>query len=152
MAKRFCNKVEDLRRQNAKFDSLFAEIAPQADCLSGFTGAINASNYIEKAEAFLSRKAEYENAVQAIDNLEKFSRNNLTKLEKWHGFVIGVGDEMTKAAKHQAVISQLSTEFLGLYGKEVVKNFAALQQTGSSRPRRGPRIRRARRARTRGCR
>ena len=129
LAKRFCNKVDDLRRQNAEFDSLFAEAGAHADCLGGFTGAISANNYIEKAEGFLSRQAEYESAVQAIGKVEKFSRNNLPKLKEWRAFVTGVGDELQKAAKTHAVIMQLSGEFKVLYGSDVVKNFATIQQT-----------------------
>lgn len=129
LAKLFGYKVDELRRQNTEFDNLFAEIGPHTDCLCGFTGAISATNYIEKAEAFLTRKSSYSDAVQAIEKVEKFSRNNLPKLKEWKTFVTGVGDEMTKAAKTHDVILQLTADFTTLYGKEVVKNFAAIQQT-----------------------
>lgn len=129
LAKRFCDKVDDMRKQNKDFNMLFSEIDPHNEIISSFTGVVNEANYIEKAENFLNNKDAYNNAVKAIENIEKFIRNNLPKFLKWKLFASGVCDELTKSAKTNNVITQLSLEFDHLYCKEVVKNFASIEQT-----------------------
>lgn len=129
LAKRFCDKVDDMRRQNKDFDTLFVELKPQSEIICGFTGAVSEANYIEKAENFLGNKDAYINAVQAVEQVEKFIRNNLPKLLEWKLFIEGVNDELKKAAKSNDAITQFSVDFNSQYGKEVVKNFATIQQT-----------------------
>jgi hypothetical protein len=129
LARLICEKVDFMRKHNRDFDLLFADIESQKELLSGFTGAISEANYIEKAENFLSIKDGCNNAIKAIEKVEKFIQNNLPRLLEWKSFVTAVNDELKKAAKANYVISQLSSEFNTLYGKEVVKNFAAIQQT-----------------------
>ena len=129
LAKRFCDKVVDMRKQNKDFDTLFSDIETQKETLSDFTGAVSEANYIDKAENFLTSKDSYIAAVQTIEKVEKFIRNNLPNLLKWKSFVEGVNDVLKSAAKSNDAIAQLTAEFNTKYGKEVVKNFAAIQQT-----------------------
>ncbi|MDD2211909.1 MAG: BREX system P-loop protein BrxC [Clostridia bacterium] len=129
LAKRFYDKVDDMRKQNKDFDKLFAEINEQKDILGEFTGAVSEANYIEKAEDFLKNQESFSKAIKAVEKVEKFIRNNLPKLRVWKTFATGVEDELSKSAKTNIVISQLGAEFNILYGKEVVKNYVSLQQT-----------------------
>lgn len=128
LAKHICDKVDFMRKQNADFDTIFADMEAQKDFLSGFTGSVSEANYIDRAEAFLSAKAVYADSVQAIEKVEKFIRNSLPKLLQWKGFVTGVNDELTKAAKSNKTIEQLSTDFNSHYRNDVVKNFTLIQQ------------------------
>jgi hypothetical protein len=128
LAKRISDKVDDMRKQNKEFDTLFVEIESQKNFLAGFTGAVSDSNYIDKAENFLANKDTYSNAVQVIEKVEKFIRDNLPSLLEWKSFTANVNDELTKSTKTNATISQWSAEFNTHYSKEVVKNFAAIQQ------------------------
>lgn len=129
LAKRFCDKVDDMRKQNKDFETLFPELEAQKEVLGGFTGAVSAANYIEKAENFLSNKEAYNQAVQAVELVEKFIRDNLPKFLQWKLFVSEVCDELTKSAKPNEGITQLSLEFKTLSSKEVIKNLASIQQT-----------------------
>ena len=129
LAKRFCDKVDDMRKQNKDLETLFPELEAQKEVLGGFTRAISAANYIEKAENFLSNKEAYNQAVQAVELVEKFIRDNLPKFLKWKLFVSEVCDELTKSAKPNKALTQLSLEFNTLSSKEVVKNLASIQQT-----------------------
>lgn len=128
LAKRICDKVDFMRKQNKDFDILFADLETQKDKLSAFTGAVSAANYITKAETFLTDKAVYNAAVEAIEKVEKFIRNNLPKLLEWKSFVVDVTDELKKAAKTNNALTQLSADFEKQYAGGVVKNFAAVQQ------------------------
>lgn len=127
LAKRFCDKVDDMRKQNKDFDLLFAEINEQKDILNEFTGVVSEANYIEKAENFLTHQESFNKAVKAVDKVEKFIRNNLPKLQEWKSFATGVKDELSKLAKTNILISQLYLKFNQFYGKEVVKSYVSLQ-------------------------
>lgn len=129
LAKHMCDKVEFMRKQNKDFDTLFGDLEKEKERLSDFTGAVSEANYIDKAGQFLTNKDDYNNAVQAIEKVEKFIRNNLPKLLDWKQFVVAVNDELTKAAKSNSAIEQLTKEFNTQYNKEVVKNFSGIQQT-----------------------
>lgn len=129
LAKRFCDKVDDMRNQNKDFDALFGEINEHKDILGGFTGVVSEANYIDRAEDFLDNKEAFTKAVKAIEKAEKVIRNNLPKLREWKAFASGVEDELSKSAKANTAITQLCLEFNKLYGQEIVKNFVSLQQT-----------------------
>jgi hypothetical protein len=129
LAKRFCDKVEDMKSSNKDFDTLFSNLELCKDQLGSFTGVVSEANYIEKAEDFLSNTMVFSNAVKEIEKAEKFIRNNLEKLRKWKSFIDGVTDELNKSAKSDSEITTLIAEFNSLYKGEVVKNFKQLQET-----------------------
>ena len=129
LAKRFCDKVDDMRKQNKDFDQLFADAESNKDVLSNFTGAVSESNYIEKADNFLSNKNPYSKALQSVEKVEKFIRTNLPKVREWRNFVTGVNDELIKSAQQNAAIAQLDADFNTHYRSEVVKNFIVIQES-----------------------
>lgn len=129
LAKRFCDKVEDMKRQNKDFDALFGNLEICKDQLGAFTGAVSEANYIDKAESFLSDTTVYSNAINEIEKAEKFIRNNLEKLRTWKSFTEAVTDELSKAAKTDTTIAELVSTFNSLYKGEVVKNIKSLQET-----------------------
>jgi len=129
LAKRFCDKVDDMKRQNKDFDALFSNLENSKDQLGNFTGAVSEANYIDKAESYLTQTDLYAKAVKGIVDAEKFIRNNLDKIRQWKAFADGVTDELTKAAKSDATIIALVATFDSLYKGEVVKNFKSLQDT-----------------------
>lgn len=129
LAKRFCDKVDDMKRQNKDFDALFSNLEISKDQLGSFTGAVSEANYIDKAENYLTQTDIYAKAVKEIVDAEKFIRNNLEKIRQWKAFSDGVTDELTKATKSEATITSLVVAFNSLYKGEVVKNFKSLQET-----------------------
>jgi hypothetical protein len=129
LAKRFCDKVDDMKRQNKDFDALFSNLESSKDQIGNFTGAVSEANYIDKAENYLTQTDIYANAVKEIIDAEKFIRNNLDKIRQWKTFSDGVSDELTKAAKADTNITSLVSTFNSLYKGEVVKNFKSLQDT-----------------------
>lgn len=129
LAKRFCDKVDDMKRQNKDFDTLFSNLDQCKGQLASFTGAVSEANYIDKAENYLTDKTLYADALKEIGEAEKFIRNKLDKIRQWKTFADGVSDELTKAARTDANITHLGTTFTSLYKGEVVKNFKSLQDT-----------------------
>ncbi|CAN5665845.1 hypothetical protein BH10BAC2_BH10BAC2_02240 [soil metagenome] len=129
LAKRFCDKVDDMKRQNKDFDALFSNLENSKDQLGNFIGAVSEANYIDKAETFLTQTDIYTKAVKEIVDAEKFIRNNLEKIRQWKTFAEGVDDELTKAAKADANITTLVATFNSLYKGEVVQHFKTLQDT-----------------------
>lgn len=129
LAKRFCDKVDDMKRQNKDFDALFSNLEVSKDQLGTFTGAVSEANCIDKAENYLAQTSLYADAIKEIEKAEKFIRNNLDKIRQWKTFADGVMDELTKAAKSDDAINSLVATFNSLYNGEVVKNFKSLQDT-----------------------
>lgn len=127
MARRFCDKVDDMERQNKDFSVLFGNLDQCKQLLSEFTGAVSEVNYIDRSVDYLARKEEYGKAVKEIGKAEKFTRNNLSKLRTWKSFADGVVDELSKAARVDANVNALVADFNALYKGEVVKNFGQLQ-------------------------
>lgn len=129
IAKHFADKVTTLRNSEKEFDKLFPKADENAAYLGGFTGAVSEANYIEKAEEFLGSKDDFHKALQEIEKVEKFIRNNLPKVKDWKTFVYAVQDELTKAASSNSTIEQLKTAFEAHLNGDVIKNFASLQQS-----------------------
>lgn len=127
LARRFCDKVDDMERQNKDFSVLFGNLDQCKQLLSEFTGAVSEVNYIDRSVDYLARKDEYGNAVKEIGKAEKFTRNNLSKLRTWKSFADGVVDELNKAARIDVNVAALVDDFNKLYKGEVVKNFGQLQ-------------------------
>jgi len=129
IAKHFADKVTTLRNSEKEFDKLFPKADENAAFLGGFTGAVSEANYIEKAEEFLGSKDAFHKALQEIEKVEKFIRNNLPKVKDWKTFVYAVQDELTKAASSNSTIEQLKSDFEAHLNGDVIKNFASLQQS-----------------------
>ncbi len=129
LAKRFCDKVDDMKRSNKDFDTLFGNLEIYKDQLGTFTSAVNEANYIDKAENYLTQTDVYTNAIKEIGKAEKFIRNSLDKLRQWKIFAEGVTDELNKVAKPGSTITPFLDTFNSLYKGEVVKNFKQLQET-----------------------
>jgi hypothetical protein len=127
LAKYFCDKVEFMSRQNTDFDKLFPTIEIQKDQLAQFTGAVSEANYIDKGLDYLTNKTVYTEAILEIEKVEKFIRNSLPKITLWKSFTEGVADELKKSAQNSDAITNLIKEFHTLFTKDVVKNFAPLQ-------------------------
>ena len=128
-AKHFVDKEITLKNSEKEFDQLFPQADENASYLGGFTGAVSEANYIDKAIDFLEAKDDFLKAVQEIEKIEKFIRNNLSKVKEWKSFVIAVQDELTKAASTNATIQQLKSDFESHLNGDVIKNFASLQQS-----------------------
>ena len=129
LAKRFCDKVDDMKIQHKEFDTLFADLESKKSILGGFTALVDENNYIDKANDFLAGKEDYSDAVIAIEKAEKFVGKNLPKLREWKTFADGVNDELTKSTQTNTEISKHYSDFQTQYGTEIVKNFGAIQQT-----------------------
>jgi hypothetical protein len=128
-AKHFADKVITLKNSEKEFDKLFPQADQNAFYLGGFTGAVSEANYIDKALDFLAAKDEFLKALQEIEKVEKFIRNNLPKVKEWKTFVTAVQDELTKAAKNNDAILQLKAGFDSHLSGDVIKNFASLQHS-----------------------
>lgn len=129
LAKRFADKVDDMRTQHREFDTLFAGLDAKKNVLNNFTGVVSENNYIDKANEFTTNKESYTEAVIAIEKAEKFVGKNLPKLREWKRFADGVTEELSKSARTNAEIAKHYSDFQMQYGAEIVKNFAAIQQT-----------------------
>ncbi|MDD4150296.1 MAG: hypothetical protein PHE33_09725 [Bacteroidales bacterium] len=129
LAKHFADKVRTLRNSEKDFDTLFSFSEKDAELLGQYTGAVSEANYIDKAVEFLQTKDIFLKAIQDIEKVEKFIRNNLPKAKEWRSFVKAVDDELFKVASNNSTIQKLHSEFELNYNEDILKNFSLLQQT-----------------------
>ncbi|SKB69504.1 BREX system P-loop protein BrxC [Dyadobacter psychrophilus] len=129
LAKRFVEKVDDMKRLNKDFNTLFANLEICQLHLKSFNGAVSEVNYIDKAESFIVDSEGYSNSIREVEKAEKFTRNHLDKIRNWKVFADAVADELAKGAQSNTVIAALVNSFDQLYKSEVVKNFKVLQDT-----------------------
>lgn len=128
LSKHFTEKVETFKAVEKDFEKLFPAIEFHKDTLLGFIGAVSEANYIDKANEFLAQKNSFHDAVQAIEKVEKFIRDNLPRVKEWKAFVAAVADELKKAGRSNEIIEQKILEFNKLMKSDVVENFPSLQQ------------------------
>ena len=128
-AKLFADKVATLKNSEKEFSNLFPKGGDSQSYLAQFTGAVSEANYIDKAEEFLGAKDKFNTAIQNIEKIEKFIRNNLSRVVEWKRFVEAVKDELIKASLKNDEIKQLTEEFRSLVSGDVIKNYSLLQQT-----------------------
>jgi len=129
LAKRFCEKVEIMRKQIKDFSTLFPEIEEQFEVLSGHTGAVNEANFIKKAKSVLSNSDAYASSIASIENVDKFIQTKLPNVMKWSKFVSDVDDELKKAALSDDEIITLIEKFHTLYNQGVLHNYNNIQKT-----------------------
>jgi len=128
LAKHFVDKLATLKKAEKDFDKLFANTEEFAEVLTNHTGSVSEANYIDKAHDFLKQKGEVLNAIQSIENIEKFIRNKLPKAKQWLAFALAVKDELTKAARNHTDINRLVNEFETEYQQDIVANFTKLNE------------------------
>jgi hypothetical protein len=129
LAKHFADKFLTLRNGEKEFDKLFPQADVHAQVVSQLTGTISEANYIDKALEFLDNSDDIVTAIQEIEKIEKFIRNNLSKVKHWEQFVQAVEDELTKAALKNIDLEGLKNEFMTTLNGDVIKSFSKLQDT-----------------------
>ena len=129
LAKRFCEKVDDMRKQHTDFNHFFPDVETDKETLGSFTGSVSELNYIDRAESFLANKDVYVQSFTSIEKVEKFIISKLPKLREWKSFASGVNDELVKSAKSNSVLLHLNAEFNSHFSDDVVKNYSGIQQT-----------------------
>lgn len=128
VARHFSDKVTTLKNSEKDFEKLFPDAMTNYTFFSSYTSAVSEANYIDKAIEFLSDKDNFLKAIQNVEKIERFIRNNLNKLKNWRAFVSAVKDELDKVAKTNQEINNHKSEFDVLYSGNVLNNFVALQQ------------------------
>lgn len=128
LGKAFVEKVTQMKNLVNHFDLLFPDVEADKDFLGQFTGAITESNYIDRCLEFLENKDKFEKAINNIIKIESFVKTKLPKANQWKLFVIGVKEELHKAAKSSTVIEELAGQFEEVYKSKLVKEYSSLQQ------------------------
>jgi len=128
LAKHFVDKLATLKKAEKDFDKLFANTEEFAEVLTNHTGSVSEANYIDKAHDFLTQKDDFLEAIQSIENIEKFIRNNLPKAKQWRAFALAVKDELTKAARDNTEITRLVDEFEEKYQQDIAANYGNLNK------------------------
>jgi hypothetical protein len=89
-------RVKYIQNHSSRFDKLFPNASEIIQLLKDFTGKTNESNYIDKANSFLTQADQYKKTVKAIKEIEDFVEKKLPDAEKYSEFVKRVSQELDK--------------------------------------------------------
>ncbi len=127
IAEKFMTIVETLKKTVDRFDVLFSSADLHTTQLSQFTGKTTESNYIERAELFLSSKNDFQDAAKTIRKIEKFVKKNLDKANSLKRFADDLGVEIEKAGVTSESMKSGIRELEEFYKNSVVENFKKIQ-------------------------
>jgi len=126
ISEKFITIVDTLRKTVDRFDTLFSSVNLHTNQMAQFTGKTTESNYIDRADLFLSSKDDFKEAAKGIRKIEKFVKKNLKKANGLQRFVDDLEVEMKKAAVSSMSMSAGIKEFKESYKKSIVDNFKEL--------------------------
>jgi hypothetical protein len=128
MADHFGGVLGTLHETVERFDSLFPKVVAQKQVLQGFGGKATEGNYIEKVEFLLANADAFREAVQTILQAQKFIKKQFPKVRQFKAFIDAVEAELRKADRKDPDIAGANAQFNDLFQKDMVGNYAALQQ------------------------
>ena len=127
LADRFVGAINDLSDSVTDFDRLFPKVAAQKPVLQGFCGKVTESNYIDKVTHLLDNADAYRDAVQTVQQAQKFIKRRLPKARAFQEFVAAVEAELRKADRSDAAITDASQEFREKFETDMVAHYSELQ-------------------------
>jgi len=128
LAEHFVGVLGTLHETVERFDSLFPKVVAQKQVLQGFGGKATEGNYIEKVEFLLANADAFREAVQTILQAQKFIKKQYPKVLQFKAFIDAVEAELRKADRKDPDIAGANARFNDLFQKDMVGNYAALQQ------------------------
>ena len=132
LAQTFIDILSTLKKTQDDFDTIFKNTSEQKEILQLFLSKTTESNYIEKAQAFLQDKDSFAKAINSILKAETFIKKNLSKINGFKRFVDSVENVLLKAGITNSLITKKSLQFNTLMKKDVIENFAEIQQTAQA--------------------
>ena len=132
LAENFVSSLNTLKSTISDFEKLFINAADMKSVLQAYTSKTTESNYIQKAEDFLSKSKEYIDAVTAVIATEKFIIKNLDKLKGFRRFVEAVNNELSKAGIVNVMVEEQTRTFEKLVKSDVIKHFGDIQNTAQT--------------------
>ena len=128
LADHFITALNTLKQTVDQFEALFPAVWDKRDILSGFSGRVTESNYVEKVGHLLTNADAFTESVHAVLNAQKFIKKNFAKVKEYQRFISEVKEELSKADRADVNITDGIDEFDRLFAQDMVKNFKALQQ------------------------
>ena len=122
-AKHFINFVENNRKRVSNFNALFSHISQHTETLSEFTGLVSDTNVTERITHFLEKQADYQKAIKAILEADKFVQNSLKKVQSWNFFIKDVLEEIKKSSLSHPDLEKQAALFFTLYQQNLVENY-----------------------------
>ena len=132
LAEHFIGSLGTMRETVPDFERVFAATAEQKSVLQSYSSKTTEANYIDKATEFLQSKEQFSNAIKSILKAQKFIKKNFIKVKEFKKFIEDVAMELVKADKTNETIAEAKEEFDTLYKKDLVANFARLQELAQS--------------------
>jgi hypothetical protein len=126
----FIQKVEELKKIIAEFNDYFPKAQSNMESLQPYDIKITDSNYKSKAEEFLGGFDQFSEAIEHIQNIISFIENNLSRVKKYHDFIVNIVRELEKlGGTYQGnLIFKLQEDFRNKFDESVINNYSKLEK------------------------
>lgn len=127
-AQSFAQQIQGMEQSTAEFQQRFSKIADMKSELGSFTGQVTEHNYIDKAKHFTEKSDRIREIRKAIQNTQKFIKNNLNKANEMNRFVDDLKIELNKAEVDTGLFEEDIQAFKEIYTSDLAERFGDLQQ------------------------
>ena len=126
----FIQKVEDRKKMIADFNDYFPKAQFSMESLQPYVIKITDSNYKLKAEEFLEGFDQFSEAIEHIQNIISFIDNNLSRVKKFHNFIVNIVRELEKlgGTYQDNLIYKLQEDFKNKFDESVINNYSKLEK------------------------
>jgi hypothetical protein len=128
LAKIYINKIQNLTDNVNDFAVYFPKAKEYKNYINAFTSNVTPDNYISRANDFITQREELESTILKVDKIEKFVKNNLSKLQTWATYIQDVKIDLNKANALDASIADKMEEYESILKTDITKAFPQLQQ------------------------
>ena len=126
----FIQKVEDRKKMISEFNDYFPKAQSSTESLQLYVIKITDSNYKSKAEEFLGGFDQFSEAIEQIQNIISFIENNLSRVKKYHDFIVNIVRELEKlgGTYQDNLIFKLQENFKNKFSESIINNYSKLEK------------------------
>jgi len=124
-----CSKINNKIADDDKLARMFASAITKKAIFQQFTVAVNESNCISQAKAFLNSQDDYVNALKKVKKDFEFIDTSLRQIDQIKEYIGDVKDEIKASNCDMQLIEPLAQTFQQCYDTDIVHNFHIIQQT-----------------------
>ena len=114
----------------AEFNDYFPKAQSSMESLQPYVIKITDSNYKSKAEEFLGGFDQFGEAIEQIQDIISFIENNLSRVKKYHDFIVNIVRELEKlgGTYQDNLIFKLREDFKNKFDESVINNYSKLEK------------------------
>ncbi len=134
VSKNMVEILTGLHRSISEFDTFFKDYNELLTFFKEYTDKTTESNYIFKADAFVTQKTDFIQKVKRVNSIESFVQKKLPTVKKFNEFVEGVSLQLSKlgSSLKDHPIHNFITDFNSKFSNNLAEHYGELQNLAQS--------------------